>query len=238
MKVIAREGVWASTYFKTAINHCIEADKLLRRLYSTDDLSEHIAIDERINEACAIAIVFSAMSVEAYMNDYLAQTMGEETFYEQHERKNSTEKLNLVLGADKHYGKKNVVSAVTNLFKDRNSLVHAKSHDISYESEVDDQQTQPVDIKPDSSTSTYWTEYCTSYVERANQAICAVLLLGEYMQQKAPCFRTDAYLLGLNSIPLLSIEIIDKIKNLCSTLGIFLHIMHEYIPNSHVEDTP
>ena len=32
MKVMARKDAWASTYFRTAINNCIEADELLARI--------------------------------------------------------------------------------------------------------------------------------------------------------------------------------------------------------------
>ena len=85
MKVMAREGAWASSYFRTAIKHCIEADKLLARIRATDDLSQHMAIDELMNDAGAITIVFSAMCVEAYMNDYLAQKMGRRQFLKHYE---------------------------------------------------------------------------------------------------------------------------------------------------------
>ena len=232
MKVMAREDAWASTYFRTAINHCIEADKLLASIRFTNDLSQHMAIDESMNEAGAITIVFSAMCIEAYMNDYLAQAMGEETFYKHHERKSSTDKLNLVLGSDNLHGKDKVESAVKALFKERNDMVHAKSRDISYESAADDDQTQPTNITPDSIASAYWRNYCTDYATRANRAICAVLLLGEYMQRKEPSFRTDAFLLGLNAIPVLPLDIINKITKLCNKLGISLPIMPEYHPTT------
>ena len=232
MKVMAREDAWASTYFRTAINHCIEAEKLLASIRSTDNLAEHMAIDERMNEAGAITIVFSAMCIEAYLNDYLAQAMGEETFYKHHERKSSTVKLNLVLGSDHLHGKDKVKSAVKALFKERHDMVHAKSRDISYESAADDDQTQPTNITPDSIASAYWRNYCTDYATRANRAICAVLLLGEYMQRKEPSFRTDAFLLGLNAIPVLPLDIINKITKLCNKLGISLPIMPEYHPTT------
>ena len=228
---MAREDAWASTYFRTAINHCIEADKLLASIRSTNDLSQHMAIDERMNEAGAITIVFSAMCIEAYMNDYLAQAMGEETFYKHHERKRSTDKLNLVLGSDNLHGKDKVESAVKALFRERNDMVHAKRRDISYESAADD-QTQPTNITPDSIASAYWRNYCTDYATRANRAICAVLLLGEYMHRKEPSFRTDAFLLGLNAMPMMPPDIINKITNLCGELGISLPIMPEYISST------
>lgn len=232
MKVMARKDAWASTYFRTAINHCIEADELLARIQATDDLTEHMAIDERMNEAGAITIVFSAMCIEAYLNDYLAQAMGEETFYKHHERKSSTVKLNLVLGSDHLHGKDKAKSAVKALFKERHDMVHAKSRDISYESAADDDQTQPTNITPDSIASAYWRNYCTDYATRANRAICAVLLLGEYMQRKEPSFRTDAFLLGQNAIPVLPLDIINKITKLCNKLGISLPIMPEYHPTT------
>lgn len=230
MKVIAREGVWASAYFTTAINHCIEADKLLAKISATNDLSEHIKIDARMNEAGAITVVFSAMCIEAYMNDYLAQKIGESTFYKQYEHKRSPEKLNLVLGTEKLDGKSRVESAVKNLFSDRNSLVHAKSHDISYESGIDCNLIQPSEIEHHPVFKTYWRDYCARFANRANQAICAVLLLCEYMQRKEPCFRTDASLIGLNAIPILPMEIIDKIRKLCDNLEISLPIRLEYLP--------
>ena len=233
MKVIAREGAWASSYFRTAINHCIEVDKLLSRIFTTDNLSEHIMIDECMNEAGAITIVFSAMCIEAYMNDYLAQEMGESTFYKHHERESSGQKLDRVLGSKTLPGKENVKSTVMNLFTDRNSLVHAKSHDISYESIVDEPLLEANGVE-DCPATTYWRDYCARYALRANQAICAVLLLSEYMQRKDPSFRTDASLLGLNAIPFLSMEIINKIRSLCGTLGINIPIRSEC--TSPVED--
>lgn len=232
MKVMAREGAWASSYFRTAIKHCIEADKLLARIRATDDLSQHMAIDELMNDAGAITIVFSAMCVEAYMNDYLAQKIGRRQFLKHYEGKSSTDKLNLVLGSDNLHGKDKVESAVKALFKERNDMVHAKSRDISYESAADDDQTQPSNITHDSTISTYWLDYCTDYANRANRAICAVLLIGEYMQRKEPSFRTDAFLLGLNAIPMLPLDIINKITELCSELGISLPIMPEYRPTT------
>lgn len=109
---------------------------------------------------------------------------------------------------------------------------HAKSRDISYESAADDDQTQPTNITPDSIASAYWRNYCTDYATRANRAICAVLLLGEYMQRKEPSFRTDAFLLGLNAMPMMPLDIINKITNLCGELGISLPIMPEYISST------
>lgn len=222
MKVIARDGVWAPSYFKTAISHCIEADNLLGKVLATDELPKHVMIDERINEAGTIVIVFSAMCIEAYLNDYLAQKMGESMFYKHYERKSSAEKLILALGSENLQGKENVELEVKNLFIERNSLVHAKSHDISYESNVDERKIPTNDNEQDIIKTTYFQDYCIEYTKRANRAVCAVLLLGEYMQRKEPSFRTDVSLLGLNAIPRPSMEIIKKIENLCGTLGIGL----------------
>ena len=233
MKVIAREGAWASSYFRTAINHCIEADQILERVLATDDLSEQSILDEHMNEAGAITIVFSAMCIEAYMNDYLAQRMGDSTFYKHYERNSSEKKLSLVLGPEILARKDEVRSAVKQLFEERHRVVHAKSYDISYESNVDENQVESSDADDGLTTTTYFRDYCTSYASRANKAICAVLLLGEYMQRKEPAFRTDASLLGLNALPILSMEIINKIQNLCNTLRITLPISPEYTP--HVE---
>ena len=78
-----------------------------------------------------VIIVFSAMAIEAFINDYLAVCFSDELYYENFDKLNIMQKIEImfsVIWEDNFDKSKSLYNYLHDLLKRRNSFVHSKSN--------------------------------------------------------------------------------------------------------------
>lgn len=128
LKSIGRCNFFSSTYTEIAMKNYFDAKKCFELV--KDTAVENVEDDIAFRQCILVSIVFSAMAIEAFVNDYLLVIYGRKKFEKEFKYVPTKEKI-------KHIGEKifNVAydekcllhQKVSKLFKIRNSFVHCKS---------------------------------------------------------------------------------------------------------------
>ena len=107
-------------------------DVILRKNSWVDTIEDQ----NRLEKAMVSCVVFSAMSIEAYLNDYAASCMGDSEFYNNFDKLSIIAKLELItkfilqVPIEKS---RETYRNVKALVKDRNAFVHSKSSRCTYQ---------------------------------------------------------------------------------------------------------
>ena len=130
-----RVNVLYPTYCDIAMRAYYEAsllhEKLKAKHYSGECFDDRLLLEQKI----IITIVFSAMSIEAFLNDYAAACLGDTEFYENFDKMSVLSKFKLIAkfilktDIDKS---KSYYSYLKILFSLRDSYVHSKSKEASF----------------------------------------------------------------------------------------------------------
>jgi hypothetical protein len=113
-------------------------DKICQADFDWDLLDERNAMEKKIVKT----IVFSAMCIEAFLNDYAAACLGDSDFYDNFDRLSTMSKFELIarfilcteIEKDKSY-----YYHIKKLIKQRDSYVHSKSHAVEYNTMSEDE---------------------------------------------------------------------------------------------------
>lgn len=93
---------------------------------------EAVELGEALTNSSIVTVTFSAMTLEAFFNDYAATNLGDKFFYENFEILRPMGKFQLIakfiLNADVVKGT-TLYNLVDSLFRERNNYVHSKSKD-------------------------------------------------------------------------------------------------------------
>ena len=93
---------------------------------------EAVELEKTLRNSTIVTVTFSAMTLEAFFNDYAATKLGDKLFYENFESLRPTGKLQLIakfiLNADVVKGT-TLCNLIDSLFRERNNYVHSKSKD-------------------------------------------------------------------------------------------------------------
>lgn len=118
-------------YFDIAVDNYYEAQKNMEIIrenkYAYDCLAQRMKLENYL----LVSVVFSAMAIESFINDYAAACMGDEEFYNNFDRLSPLSKVQLIAkfifckDLDKS---KECYSCLKFLFKKRDGYVHNKSH--------------------------------------------------------------------------------------------------------------
>ena len=116
------------SYYGASEHHA----EIIKMGYSYDSQHELEAL-----EKCVVStIVFAAMSIEAFINDYAAACLGDDDFYDNFDRLSTLSKFELIarfiLHSEVDTGK-SYYSYLKALIKLRDSYVHSKSHAVAFE---------------------------------------------------------------------------------------------------------
>ena len=131
---MARQNYMVATYSEIAL----EQFEILRENYQSLEgldkmCGEALALKHDILNGYVYVITFAAMALEAFLNDYAADKMGDAFFYENFESLRPFSKLQLIAkvlyNTTLDTGEK-VYCFVNQLFKERNHLVHSKSREL------------------------------------------------------------------------------------------------------------
>lgn len=130
-----RENVLYSTYCDIAMRSYYNAyllhEKIKKEKYSGELLEEKYLLEEQV----VVTVVFSAMCIEAFFNDYAAACLGDSEFYDNFDRLSALSKFKLIskfiLKTDIDKSKA-YYSYLKSLFALRDSYVHSKSKEISF----------------------------------------------------------------------------------------------------------
>ena len=122
----------SSTYFSIVYDLFT---KNLNTAYEVDfnDFDHIDDFKENVFKDYLIMIVFSVMSLEAFMNDYLAVCLSDELYYENFDKLNIIQKITMIYSLvweDSFDKSGELFSKIQTLLKNRNLFVHSKSHKI------------------------------------------------------------------------------------------------------------
>ena len=130
-----RENVLYTTYCDIAMRAYYNAyllhEKIKKENYSGELSEEKSLLEEQV----VVTVVFSAMCIEAFFNDYAAACLGDSEFYDNFDRLSALSKFKLIskfiLKTDIDKSKA-YYSYLRSLFSLRDSYVHSKSKEISF----------------------------------------------------------------------------------------------------------
>lgn len=138
----ARIDFNAPMYAEIAMNAFYEANNIYRDLEKRNFPSGDICDTEAFMKNVSITVVFSAMTVESFLNDYAATCLGDSEFYGDFDKLSAIGKLQLITKfilqspIDKS---RECYYRTKKLFRDRDSYVHNKSKELTYDKLLNNQ---------------------------------------------------------------------------------------------------
>lgn len=128
-----RKEYAVSNYSWISMLHYWEAKSNYEQLSSLKFMcGEAVELRKTLTNSSIVTVTFSAMALEAFLNDYAATDLGDKFFYENFEILRPMGKLQLIakfiLNADLVKGT-TLYNLVDSLFRERNNYVHSKSKD-------------------------------------------------------------------------------------------------------------
>lgn len=137
LKEYARSNVMYSIYGDIVLEHLVDSYNSLQEINKFDisnDMSDYDCLYKRIEADYIEIIVFSAMCIEAFLNDYIASCTSDNKFHEQFDRLPVLTKFEQVIESIFKISDSNNISNLDDLKsklrelnKSRNELVHSKS---------------------------------------------------------------------------------------------------------------
>ena len=141
-----RNNQYASMYCDIALEAYYEA----RQIYNTMKAAKWLMADPRVDfrmpdkvhKKVSIAIVFSAMAAESFINDYLAIRLGDKVFYGVYNSPSvhyfeKLDKIMTVILNVRHHTEQQWYQDVLALFDLRNEFVHSTSSEVSADDFID-----------------------------------------------------------------------------------------------------
>lgn len=131
-----RENAFAGLYCKIAMENYYRATLFYKEIEDANFCIDKSEEENEFNKLIIGTIVFSAMCLEAFFNDYIAAVLGDEEYYNVYDSLTPRNKFCLIVTfifrtkLDKRgacYG------GITNLFKLRNNYVHNKSSRMKFQ---------------------------------------------------------------------------------------------------------
>lgn len=130
-----RSGCFANMYCEIAMelyyNAAVSYERIKKAEYSWNCYSEY----DSMNKSIVTTIVFSAMTIEAFLNDYAAACLGDSDFYDTFDKLSLLGKFELIarfiLKSGRLDRSKSYYSRLKSLVKSRNEHVHCKSKSLN-----------------------------------------------------------------------------------------------------------
>lgn len=126
-----RYNYMANLYMENAMESFIEAKKIFDEIKKNGENYPEYT-EQSLSKKISIVIVFSAMAVESFLNDYAAATLNDDDYYNTYDSLNICNKFKLIVQfiLRKEFNKKDgIYGLLSNLTKNRNKLVHNKSYE-------------------------------------------------------------------------------------------------------------
>ncbi len=131
VRMNVKADMYFSIAYRTFINDLIRIDKL-----NTNDLICLKDFKITLFRDYHIIIVFSAMTVEAFVNDYLAVCLQDDFYYENFDKLTVLQKVEImfsIVWGEKLDKSQRLYSLLKKLIKQRNDFVHTKSKKVTEE---------------------------------------------------------------------------------------------------------
>lgn len=161
-----------------------------------------------LEESIVTCIVFAAFSIESFVNDYAARHLNDKMYYENFDGLPILSKLQLIslLFFEKEFDKSSELYALIKVcFRNRNELVHNKSHDGSqygmseaqYQAYLQKDETQEID--EENFVSDLWKDIQED-VQKAYLSLKAIVSLINYVDDHDKYAYAKSMLLGCSKI--------------------------------------
>ncbi len=131
---VGRYNYMVTAYAKIAVDNYCKAKARMGKIVEQEwyEIIADVRSIEKLEESVIITVIFAAMSIEAFLNDYAAACLGDNDFYDNFDKLSVENKFNLIskfilkVQIDKS---KSYYYYLKGLFKKRNEFVHSKSID-------------------------------------------------------------------------------------------------------------
>lgn len=187
MESASRIGCMANRYARIAMLHYADAKMQAETIYHTADYDEMSILEDKLEEHCIIVVVFSAMALESYFNDYLADKMGDKFYYENFDMIRPTAKMQFIAKFIFHVKLdkgQHLYHSVDKLFKLRNQYVHNKSKDATKYGMTEEQLEKRKDVEPDfEAWSIHLKNNIKKEMEKAEEAVRALCKTVKWIDQ-------------------------------------------------------
>lgn len=147
-----RENFYAGTYCEIAMESYYQAkafhDIIKKEGYVFSSIHDVSQMDKR----AIVTVVFSAMCIEAFVNDYAAACLGDSDFYDNFDKLSTISKLQLIakfIWVDELDKSQACYCRLRRLFKERDAYVHSKSRLSKYQGMTDEEFKQYVSERPE-----------------------------------------------------------------------------------------
>lgn len=161
-----------------------------------------------LQESIVTCIVFAAFSIESFVNDYAARYLNDKVYYENFDGLPILSKLQLIslLFFEKEFDKSSDLYALIKVcFRNRNELVHNKSHDGShygmseeqYQAYLQKDETQEID--EDNFISDLWKDIQED-LQKAYLSLKAIVSLINYVDNHDEHAYAKSMLFGCSKI--------------------------------------
>ena len=144
---------------------------------------EYEMAEDKLDVNMVITCVFSAMAIEAYINDYIASRIGDSEFYDNYDKLSIESKFHFaakfimksVVRKDNEY-----YSLFKKLFKNRNNFVHSKSK--SFDIEKLEKYNKNLDVVDTEGVVSVNIESLDEKYETSRDAVKAILKIADYFE--------------------------------------------------------
>lgn len=128
-----RMGCLAPLYMENAMENYIEAKEIFDKIQKGDEEWPQYT-EENLTKKVSIVVVFCAMAIESFLNDYAAAALNDNNYYKCYDSLSIASKFQLIVQfiLRKEFDKgKEPYGLLSKLTTSRNELVHNKSFDYS-----------------------------------------------------------------------------------------------------------
>ena len=128
----SRVNSFARMYCEIAVENYYNAKEFLEFIKNSQDYEKVIRFIDLFNKSVIKTIVFSNMTIESLINDYLSACLGDDCFYKKYDMLRLMEKINLSCDfiLNKQIDRSGeLFYLLGELIKNRNNFVHLKSRD-------------------------------------------------------------------------------------------------------------
>ena len=227
-----RVNCMAAEYAIITLRHYGQAKQDFAQLEQFECISEESRILERkIFHDCIITITFAAMTLEAYLNDLAAHTLGDKLFYENFDMLRPLGKMQLIANfvLDVSIDKSGrLFYLVSELFKNRNELVHNKSKQFTGRGMTEEECREYEEFLDTEKGKEYLQESykvdlseIKEWIHDAKQALYALKEVGNCVNENSDGkLPTSALLLSGLFIFTISEEELARIKEIQTEIGV------------------
>ncbi len=235
----ARKNYMAGTYSEIAMEALYKADGLYKKIQEENYSANSFEHMDEFEKQIVIAVVFSAMCIESFFNDYAATELGDDEFYDNFDKLSTISKFQLIAKfilktkidkSESYYGFLKV------LIKNRDSYVHNKSKGVQMYMYSEEEAKEFFDAFIENASEyvdePHFKSEIDSCFQQAVDAMKAVRDIAIFFTEKTKRYDSLSFLLRPTTLLMRDSQRIDIVKRVYELLDLKLTTSYEFKYNS------